>query len=168
MSTYALTIIEPQLSRIIAGDLTTLWRVGIQMQAYSPGDLLWIREPFYLPKSKAHLAPSSAAAQGVTPIYAADLTPQSPAPEGWLGPLMKARTMPRTWHRQHLLIETVDHTRRLHSITPEEMAAQGFAHLNHFIGWWNKAASLAGPAFRWDLNPLVTAITFARIGAPLP
>ena len=167
MSTHALTIREPQIALVTSGQLTTLWRVGATVAGMHPGDRIWVREPFYLPKRYAGKAPTQAHQEGAQPIFAADLDLTGPDARDWLTGRRVAYTMPRVWHRQHLVVQAIER-RRLHTITAAEARAQGYRHLNHFIRAWDCNVALAGHAARWAANPIATLIHFDRIGEPLP
>jgi len=166
MSTYPITIIEPQIALVTSGALDCLWRVGATMESLDVGDLLWVREPYYLRKSFSNISPTVAHQRGAEPYFATDFRPDMPSAQDWLSGRRVARTLLRVWHRQHLLVHATEE-RRLHTITDAEARAQGYQHLNHFMRSWDTNTMFAGRDARWAQNPLATIIHFQRIGEPI-
>jgi hypothetical protein len=130
------------------------------------GDKLWVREPFYLPKKFGMQAPLTVHQRGGKPFFVADMKPDSPVAEDWLGPRRSARTLLKIWHRQHLVVTGLER-RRLHSITEPEAQAQGFACINHFARGWDKNLMFGGHEVKWAKNPMVIALGFDRVEGPV-
>lgn len=166
MTVRAIAIIEPQLSLITQGRLSLLWRVGATMAGLRVGDRLWVREPFHLLKKFSGLAPSVAAQRGAQPIFITDLKADGPVPADWLTKKWDARTLPRKWHRQHLVITGFER-RALQTVTEPEAKALGFNCVAHFARGWDANLMFGGHDCRWAENPTVTALGFDRVEGPV-
>lgn len=162
--TRPISILAPQIHLINAGLLHTLLRpAGGMLDQLRPGDLLWVREAFALPRQFDNVSPTQAAAQGARPLFttgeiSGHLQPGRPR---------FARELPRAWHRQHLVVASVDRV-WADTICRSDMALQGYAMPECFVADWNRNLSLARSASRWEDNPEVLMIGFQRIYAPLP
>jgi hypothetical protein len=93
MTVRAISIIEPVIGPICRGDLCVLWRAGAQVEGLAVGDLLWVREPFYLPREFNRFSPTVARDRGAKVRFAVDLL-TAPGPKGYLGTRRMARTCP--------------------------------------------------------------------------
>lgn len=167
MAISVIGIREPEIALVTAGTLTRLWRAGVTAGHLRQGDLLWVREPFYLHRRFANLAPSVALAKGARPVFATDLHDESPLWADFHGGRREARTMPRLWHRQHLRVERTER-RRIQTITEAEARAQGYNSLPHFARAWDQGAMFSGHDVKWANNPWATLVTFTRIEGTLP
>lgn len=163
-----ISIRQPQLGKLLSGELTSLRRpLSAITQRLGPGDVLWVREPFALVKKWDGLSPTAAARLGATPIFTRGCGQPL---HGLLdaGRLRFARELLRVWHRYHLKIAQVER-QQLQSITQAELAAEGFKTRAAFIAAWNlglAVSSAKGNA--WDENPLVAVIHFTAVAGPLP
>lgn len=169
MSDRPVTLIAPAIGALIAGALKRLRRPAEGLlDAIRPGDRLWIREQFYLPRTFDRVAPTRAAELGATPVFAHD---RADLP-GWacadLGPRRFARSMPKVWHRHHLIVTAVA-TDRLQAITDAEIEAEGHASREQFTAAWDAGLTLSGgPNRRWAADPHVLVIDFRHVAGPLP
>jgi hypothetical protein len=164
MTIRAISIVEPVIGLIMRGDVTALWRNGVQMAGLAIGECLWVREPFYLERKFNGIAPSVARDRGAKPWFAADLK-EAPDPDSWLGRRRMARELPRAWHRQHLQVTDID-MRELQSVTEPEAKAMGYTCVAHFARGWDANLMFSRHAPSWQDNPTVTAFTFDRIEGP--
>lgn len=168
MSDRPVTMIAPAIGALMAGALRRLRRpVDGVLDAIGPGDRLWVREQFFLPRSFNHIAPTRAAELRATPVFAHD---RADLPE-WacadLGKRRFARSMPKVWHRQHLLVTAIG-TQRLQEITDAEIAAEGHASRKQFASAWDAALALSGfSSRRWAADPHVLVIDFRHVAAPI-
>jgi hypothetical protein len=159
------TIVEPQIERLVDGCLSRLYRPVGRLQAIRPGDLLWVREPFHLPREFEHKSPVQAELRGARPTFVTDIEEPEPAPT--LGRRRFAGELLRVWHRQHLQVAYIGRA-PLQSITIDEIKAQGFTHRTAFSRAWDKNLSLTKGDQLWEKNPEVLVIDFHLIAAPLP
>jgi hypothetical protein len=166
MTVRAISIIEPVIGPICRGDLCVLWRAGAQVEGLAVGDLLWVREPFYLPREFNRFSPTVARDRGAKVRFAVDLL-TAPGPEGYLGTRRMARTLPRAWHRQHLRVTGLEH-RELQSITEPEAKAQGYTCRAAFARGWDANLMFNPAKRRWQDNPAVIAFSFDRIEGQVP
>lgn len=166
---FPVTIVEPQLQQLQAGQLDRLFRpCGGLLDRARPGDLLWVREPFHLHHKWNHLSPTAAAQFGARPHFAADGLSE----EDWdLGPRRYARNLLRTWHRQHLRVTAIARC-PIQAIPADQVERQGFATRQAFAAAWDRNLSLnragIGNRATYFNNPQVLVICFDRITAPLP
>ena len=166
MKAQPVTVIEPQIRALVAGRLSHLYRpAGTRLERARPGDLLWLREPFWLPKLYDHLSPSQADQLGAIPNFNADFAIE----ELQRHPIKRrfARELLRTWHRQHLRIIDV-RRERLPESGHGAIQEQGFANATEFARAWDHNLALSRSADRWANNPEVIVIEFDRISTPLP
>ena len=170
MSILPIPIIEPQIALVTSGALTVLWRVSPQLAGIRKGDRLWVREPFHLPRGLNHLSPTIAArrmaSNGEVPYFAADLAPDAPKTDDWLGKRRAARELLKAWHRQHLMVGHLEY-RRLISVTEPEAKEQGYTNTQHFLRSWDANLMFGGHDVRVAHNPMVTLIHFTRVAAPV-
>ena len=166
--TRPITIIAPTIQHVLAGTCTTLHRPQGALSTCRAGDRLWIREQFRLPIRFDGISPLQALERGATPVLSADIDDLPAYATADLGRPRFAREMPRAWHRAHLVITSIDLT-RLHTVTPAEAEAAGFAKTDHFGQAWNAGLrgfkSIRPP--RWENNPIVLAISFTIVAAPV-
>jgi hypothetical protein len=169
-----ISIRQPEIGALIAGTMTTLLRPLGRLSVLQAGDLLWVREPFHLPKAFAHLKPTRATGHDVAPVYVADhdaLWFARHAAE--LGRRQAARVLPKAWRRQHLVIAAIARL-PLHDAAGEaaQLLAAGWKDRDAFIQRWDQDAAFgdARPAApnRWASNPDILRISFVRVAAPLP
>lgn len=165
MKSQPFTIVEPQIERLVDGCLSRLYHPVGRLQAIRPGDLLWVREPFHLPREFEHKSPVQAELRGARPTFVTDIETPEPAPT--LGRRRFARELLRVWHRQHLQVAYIGRA-PLQSITIDEIKAQGFTHRTAFSRAWDKNLALSNDDHVWKNNPEVLVIDFHHIAAPLP
>ncbi|PZQ56240.1 MAG: hypothetical protein DI555_06400 [Novosphingobium pentaromativorans] len=165
MKPQPFTIIEPQIERLVDGCLSRLYRPVGRLKAIRPGDLLWVREPFHLPREFEHKSPVQAELRGARPTFVTDIL--TPEPEPTLGRRRFARELLRVWHRHHLQVAYVGRA-ALQSITIDEILAQGFTHRAAFARAWDKNLALSNGDQVWKNNPEVLVIDFHHIARPLP
>lgn len=173
MTPQPISIRQPELDALVAGAMTVLIRPMGRLASVQPGDLLWVREPFHLPKSFNIHKPTRAVRLGATPTF---ITDHSPA---WyahhqardLGRRRVAREMPKAWHRQHLRVTAIDRL-PLHDVSDADIRTAGWRSRAAFKARWDEGSSFFGGRAitenRWDANPAVLRIIFERIPAPLP
>ena len=157
-----ITIIEPQIRALVDGRLSRLYRpLGRRLERTQPGEVLWVREPFFLPRNFDSLSPSQAALRGGIPNFVADFS-QEALQE--ISPRRRnARELLRAWHRQHLRVLRIRKA-HLQNITDAEIEAQGFATgRSGFAQTWNNNLSLAHAGNEWAENPVVLVIDIERI-----
>ena len=107
------------------------------------GDLLWLREQFYLPERVDHLSPTGAEAADISAVFAVDLFGQDHAVMG-LGISRAAHTLPRFWSRFHFTVRSVTRQNLL-EITLAEAQAEGFSSREAWIrDWDNMVSSVSG------------------------
>ncbi len=164
-----ITLVEPQLQLLCHGRLDRLFRPRRgTLERLGPGDRLWVREPFHLHHKWNGLSPSAAEQLGALPEFAADGASEN---DWHLGPRRFARNLLRVWHRQHLVVDRVEH-RRLQTITQQEVRMQGFTSPAQFAAAWDRNLSLNQGGIQgragWFNDPEVLVIHFTRIPAPLP
>lgn len=169
MSDHPVTLLTPTIGALIAGTFKRLRRPSDgPLIAIVPGDRLWIREQFYLPRRYEYVAPTRAAELGATPVYAHDRTDLPEWACADLGFRRFARSMPKIWHRHHLVVTAVA-TARLQAITDAEIAAEGHASREQFAAAWDAGLTLSGgPNRRWAADPHVLVIDFRHVAGPLP
>ena len=95
-----ITVRQPQIARLMAGDLARVRRPMTKFAQFEAGNRLWVREPFHLEERFDHYSPTAAKELGAKPYFAADL--QRDELPVRLGSQRFARTLLRVWHRQHL------------------------------------------------------------------
>jgi hypothetical protein len=160
------TVIEPQIRALIAGRLPRLYRpIGGRLDRIEAGDLLWVREPFWLPSPYDRISPSQAADRGALPNFTADF-----AAEELARLAIKrryARELLRTWHRQHLRILEI-RRERLPGLAHAAIEEQGFANVTAFAQAWDQNLALGRSTDRWANDPEVLVLEFERVDAPLP
>ncbi|WP_395391418.1 hypothetical protein WBP07_12475 [Novosphingobium sp. BL-8A] len=164
MKSQPFTVIEPQIEQLVDGHLSRLYRpIGGRLANLRPGDLLWVREPFHLPREVDHLSPQQAQLRRANPTFITDVDGVAAG----LGKRRYARELLRDWHRQHLRVTWVGKA-LLQSIPIEEIRAQGFTHSAAFGRAWDQNLSLSKKACAWKDNPEVLVLDFVRIAAPAP
>lgn len=166
MKTMPVTVGFPQIRNLMSGEMTTLLRPRAQrLSMLRPGDLLWVREPWCFDARFEWNTPLSALTLGAKPIFLADFAPDGLPLEA--GKPRIAYTLPRACHRQHLKVTSVE-TMRLHDLADAAIEAQGFDNPEDWAHAWNRSLSVSGPGRnRFEDNPLVLAIHFARIARPI-
>lgn len=164
MTPRPIAIIEPQIRRLVAGDLSRVIRPIGPLASAKPGLLLWVREPFWLAECYNHLSPSQAAARGALPNFVSD-HPADRVPRDHCRRRF-ARELLRVWHRQHLVLDEVA-TIRLQSLSDEDIRGQGFVTREGFGRSWDHNLSLTRGNQTWAANPEVLSIAFRRIAHPI-
>jgi len=162
---HPITVIEPQIRALVAGRLSRLYRpAGGSLELRQPGDLLWLREPFWLPAGYDHLSPSQAGERGAVPNFNADFA----IDELQRLPIKRrfARELLRSWHRQHLRIIDI-RRERLPGLGHTAIQEQGFANAADFARAWDWNLSLRRSSDRWANDPEVIVLEFERIAAPI-
>ncbi len=167
MTARPVTLRQPTLAAVMAGRCTTIRRPlrGIY-GAVAAGDLLWVREPFRLARQWDKFAPSSAERFGARCYFDADLVGEAAGVAAQLGPTRFARNLLRVWHRQHLVVTSVER-RPLKDIRNAEIEAAGYRHRARFIEDWNCGVAIGG-GLTWSTNPEVAVIHFRHVPGPAP
>ena len=173
MTPQPISIRKPEIDALVAGSMTVMIRPIGRRATLEPGHLLWVREPFHVPKALDGHSPTYAAARGATPTFVTDHSPawyaHHTARE--LGRRRNAREMLKIWHRQHLRILAVDRL-ELHDVAMVDLRSAGWRSRDQFEARWDENARFSGERVNktnfWDANPTVLRITFERIAAPLP
>lgn len=123
MNVLPISLRDRQLLQVMRGHCTVLHRPrSPRLAQLARGDVLWIREPFCLERAADRFAPTAALAQGRPLAFTTDVMPGR---DPW-GNARAAGTLPRTAHRQHLVVAAVGLV-PLAGIRAEELTAQGFA-----------------------------------------
>lgn len=167
------SIRQPEIGALVDGAMTVLVRPIGRLATLRTGDLLWVREPFYVPKRFAHLRPTAAAAHGdCRPLFLADEKPKFFARHhAEFGQRRNARELPKLWHRQHLRLTAVDRV-QLHDVAVADLQSAGWKSRDAFEIRWDQDAGFSGacanPANFYTANPQVLRLEFVRIPAPLP
>lgn len=159
MADRPITIIPPTIERVLDGRCTILRRPSGMLGTCQPGDRLWIREPFRLPRAFDYLSPSLAIADGAQPHFGTD-------PVDGVGRPRFARELPRAAHRAHLLVTDV-HRQALHDVSEDELAAAGFESIRAFASHWTAGTRMGRRDNSWDLNPEVLVLTVQCVRSPL-
>lgn len=168
-----ISVREPEIGALMHGDMDVLIRPVGRLAVLKKFDLLWLREPFYIPQAFAHRAPTSAAtAASCRPAFAADHSPAWFATNAaQFGKRRHARELPKAWHRTHLRILTVEQI-PLHDVDNVDLAKAGWASRDAFVKRWNQDAEFdkyrASPSVRYAANPIVLRIGFRRVDGQLP
>jgi hypothetical protein len=167
-SPRAISIGDPQIHRVMSGECTVLRRLPSKLlRDITAGQLLWVREPFWLPLKFAGMAPTAAAPLGARPIFLDQVLETEP------GRPRPTYTLPKRWHRQHLRVIEV-RRKWLQSIGDAEIRAEGFGTRRAYELAWertllvteDKRRAREGP-LSWQGNPEVLVIRFERIAAPI-
>lgn len=109
----------------------------------SAGDVLWLREQFYLPSRFNSKAPSQAEGPGVSPVFAVDLAGKEPKELG-LGVSRPSHTLPRFWSRCFFTVEATE-LQPVLDITEEEARAEGFSAREFWLkDWDDQMTSITG------------------------
>ncbi len=164
MTDRAISIVEPAIALLCASRLPHLRRPQRALAKILIGDRLWVREPFHLPAELDRLSPTRAAELGAAPIFAADWP--DGLPEG-AGKRHYARSLPKAWHRQHLLVTALSFE-PLQAITDAEILAEGFESRIAYAAAWDALVKLSDPYAIWASNPVVTVLAIDRVATPLP
>lgn len=166
MKILPITVTEPTLAPLLASRLFALDRPIGALAELQPGDLLWLREPFYFKAALDHLSPNQAVELAkAVPNFAEGLVRGGAAMLG-LGKRRAARTLPRALHRYHLAVTAIAR-RPLQAKPQAEMRAEGFASPAHWVDAWDRAAKAFKRA-SWSENPDVLRIEFALQRRPAP
>ena len=134
----------------------------------APGDLLWLREQFFLHRKFDPRAPSQAEGPGVVPTFLADLDGQDPAALG-LGISRASFTLPRFWSRFHFRVEAVALAPLL-DLTETEARADGFSSRESWLAEYGDFVSSLTGRLKSRLaasNPTVLVIDTTLIRAPI-
>jgi hypothetical protein len=173
MTPQPVSIRQPEIDALVAGSMTVLIRPIGRLASAEHGALLWVREPFHLPKALDVHKPTRAVALGATPIFATDHSP------AWfahhcartVGRRRMAREMPKAWHRQHLRVIAIEQL-PLHDVATVDLRTAGWRSRSAFEIRWDADARFGGyrgnEANLYTANPQVLRIVFERIAAPLP
>ncbi|MBD59045.1 MAG: hypothetical protein CL808_02840 [Citromicrobium sp.] len=130
------------------------------------GDLLWVREPYFLERGFDDHKPTSAHAMGALPTFLDEVDYASRPPR--LGRPRRARELLRDWHRRYLVVTEV-RREPLQAITDEEIAAEGHADREAFAALWNaNISATASLRELWAGNPPVLRVAFELVPTPLP
>lgn len=173
MRVQPISIRQPEIGALVHGDMTVLVRPIGRLATLRTGDLLWVREPFYVPKRFAHLRPTAAAAHDdCRPLFLADEKPDYFAHHhANYGQRRNARELPKLWHRQHLRLASVDRV-QLHDIAAIDLQSAGWKSRDAFEIRWDQDAGFSGagadPENFYAANPPILRIEFERIPTPLP
>ena len=173
MTPRPISIRRPEIDALVAGTMSVMIRPIGKLADLPIGALLWVREPFYLPRRFAHLRPTAAAeTPGCAPVFAADHSPAWFSVHGpGLGARRYARELPKAWHRQHLRIRSIERL-PLHDVAEADMVEAGFKDRELFRIRWDEevrfAIGVPDKANYFRANPEVLRIAFDRIDAPLP
>lgn len=172
MTDHPIPVTEPAIRRLVAGELSVLRRpIGPMLERVVVGDRLWVREPFFMPASLGpSIAPTVAVTRDARPAFAADFGPGMDRPAGY-GPRQYARSLPKAWHRQHLVVTAVDR-RPVQTLTEAEAHAEGYSSRDLWIAAWDRGVTMTDSspnnARRWVRNPTVLVFTFKRLAVPVP
>lgn len=172
MKIQPVSIRQPEIDALVTDRMSLLVRPIGRLATLGPGDLLWVREPFHVPREFSAHKPTRAAELGATPAFLADHSP------AWIarhaadfGPRLAARVMPKAWHRQHLRIVALDRV-RLHDLSEVDLRSAGWISLPAFRRRWDADADFGGlhrdGANLWSANPTALRIRFARVPTPVP
>jgi hypothetical protein len=172
MRIQPVSIRQPEIDALVADRMSLLVRPIGRLATLGAGDLLWVREPFYVPRAFSAHKPTRAVELGAKPTFLVDHSPAWFARHAAdFGLRQAARVMPKAWHRQHLVIGTVDRV-RLQNLSADEFAAAGWSSRDAFRRRWDADADFGGQhgagANLWAANPTALRIRFARVAAPLP
>lgn len=168
-----ISIREPEIGALMHGDMAALIRPLGRLAVLKKFDLLWLREPFYIPHAFAHRAPTSAASHpSCRPAFVADHSPAWFATNAaQFGQRRHARELPKAWHRAHLRILGVEQL-PLHDVDDVDLARAGWDSRDAFIKRWNQDAEFdkyrASASVRYAANPMVLRLTFRRVDGQLP
>lgn len=167
MMVQPVSIRQPEIGALVAGRMTLLLRPVGRLATLVPGDLLWVREPFCLPKRFDNRAPSLALALNIGPVFLADL--RGPPCKFGLGRPRFAREMCKAWHRQHLRIDAITRS-ALRDVSADDLAAVGWASRSDFEIRWDADAggSLGSAANRVETDPEILRLTFTPVASQLP
>jgi hypothetical protein len=171
MKDLPLTLRPTPLKALLASGRTTArFRRPIagRYAKLAPGDLLWLREQFYLPSRFNSRSPLWAEDQGAQPTFAVDLAGRDPNELG-LGLSRISFHLPRCWSRFHFKVLAV-RREPLGAITEEEARADGFTNRTFWLEDWDHLVSSVGGRARWRLaeaNPDVLVIDTQFVRAPL-
>ena len=159
---------DQTLRNVRAGTCTVLWRQipvhRSQLFGLGKGDLLWVREPFFLPKKFNHLSPSAAMGFDARPVFAR--SDDALTLRDQLGREHPARSLPKAWHRSHLLVTSV-RREPIRSIPNEEIEAEGYPSRVHYQMAWDRQVDQWGGT-RWEQNPTALRFTFRFFDEPAP
>lgn len=164
MADSAMSFIEPAIRLLAADRLPHFRRPQRALAKIRVGDRFWVREPFHLPVAFNKFAPSRAAHLGAEPYFAADY-PDGPPEDA--GARQYARSLPKIWHRQHLVVTGLSYD-PLQAITDAEILAEGFESRTAYAAEWDHQVKLSDLYAIWASNPVVTVVHVQRIASPLP
>lgn len=173
MIVQPVSIRDPEIRALVAGTMSVLIRPVGRLAVLKPRDLIWVREPFYLPGRFTGHAPTRAAARGAEPTFLADHSRRRlvELQTNGLGPRRNAREMPKVWHRQHLRVSSIEQL-QLHDVAAADLQSAGWNSLESYQQRWDEDARFFGARVNksnfYAENPPVLRITFDRIAAPLP
>ena len=156
----------PELRRLDEGTLNVFRRLadGVLAQA-RPGDLCWVREPYFLhPQFDAH-RPTSALSLGAQPTFLSEVRYVRASEE--LGKLRSARLLCRPWHRRHLRILRIDR-QPVQDISATEVELAGYRDRFDFAKNWDDGIQMRGRSANWAANPKVLRFEFELVDGPLP
>lgn len=167
MKLRPITLRDETLALVRAGTCSVLWREikprgqhsnKSHLDGMAAGDMLWLREPFHMMAKFDQLAPTAAARFDARPIFPGTVAAATHAHE--LGALRPARTLPKAWHRSHLVVTSAQEL-PVRGITNEEIVAQGFPSRVHFqMAWDRQVATWGGRSWSQDPQALRFAFTF--------
>ncbi|MEM1151828.1 MAG: hypothetical protein AAGI03_14985 [Pseudomonadota bacterium] len=100
-----------------------------------PGTRLWLREAYFLHERFDRVSPSQAAKLGAEPTFSIDVADKHDPSLG-LGCSRAAYTLPRPWHRYHLVLLEVK-AEPLLEITEEDAKADGFGSRAAWLHEWD-------------------------------
>lgn len=168
MTSRPLTLRDPSLSAFMAGTMTTVLRPlrGMYTRC-QPGERLWIREPFRLPRYLNAMAPTVVRDRTeARPTFETDLVRGQVECED-LGPCRFARNLPRAWHRQHAVIVAVEPF-PLARLTDADARAEGYRSREAWGEAWDKGIALSFSAPLFATGGDVLRIQLRRVPHPLP
>ena len=166
MTDLPISFTEPLVRQLRDGVTTQSRRPRGMFDKVTPGDRLWVREPFHLPPAFDHQSPMQyllSGARGLT--FAVDGITIAD------GRRRFARELPKLLHRMHLIVREV-RQEQLQDLTDADARAEGSADRTAFAAAWDAIHSadkytISGRPARWADNPRVTVIRFDVMDRPL-
>lgn len=156
----------PELRRLDEGSLNFFRRMADGVLARArPGDLCWVREPYFLPPQFDGHRPTDALDRGASPTFLSETGYSRTV--GHVGELRAARLLCRPWHRRHLRILRVDQ-QRIQDVGADDIRAAGYRDRLDFAQGWDQGIQMRGRRAHWTANPVILRVEFELVDAPLP